>query len=144
MTSQRALFPWQVETLVVLAIVMALVVSACRVEESAELCSVPTEADVAAAIAARPTPDPSAEVSGDFVGRQALVVVAPIPQGLTVQELIENPTAYLSARLIPPEVLCTTSIQSVAQLQQMLGYEFGVTVDAGFLLDTRMLERLAR
>jgi len=60
--------------------------------------------------------------------KQVLVVTQTIPGGTSVREIVEAPTAYLSARAVPEEFVAASAVSSVAQLRELDG--FVLTSDA--------------
>jgi len=54
--------------------------------------------------------------------RQVLVVVETIPRGTSVNELLEAPTVYLSARAVPEQFVAASAITSVAELRELEGF----------------------
>lgn len=59
--------------------------------------------------------------SSDESSRQVLVVTQTIPRGTSVNELIEAPTVYLSARAVPEQFVAASAITSVAELGELAG-----------------------
>lgn len=57
----------------------------------------------------------------DEASRQVLVVTQTIPRGTSVNELIEAPTVYLSARAVPEQFVAASAITSVAELGELSG-----------------------
>lgn len=57
----------------------------------------------------------------DESSRQVLVVTQTIPRGTSVNELIEAPTVYLSARAVPEQFVAASAITSVAELGELSG-----------------------
>lgn len=135
-------------TLVCLVVVLGLG-AGCAVDETAQVCHISTDAElemrweaVAAERATEPTSsgvdDPVATTRSDFgSNRQVLQVIQAIPAGLAVRELIEAPTVHLSARAVPQDMTCPTTISSVAQLRGMNGETADVRIEAGQFLDMR-------
>ena len=57
----------------------------------------------------------------DESSQQVLVVTQAIPRGTSVNELIEAPTVYLSARAVPEQFVAASAITSVAELGELSG-----------------------
>lgn len=57
----------------------------------------------------------------DAATAQVLVVSTAIPRGTSVNELIEAPTVYLTARSVPEEFIAASAIRTVGELNDLSG-----------------------
>jgi len=132
------------------------VCTACAVEVDQISCGLATYDQAEAvweqakqdAIAAGATPGtgPDATLDGsvqvDLVRRQVLVVNNVVPAGTTVQQILESPTAWLTARAVPASVGCDTTISTIGGLGGLAQrYDAVVARDIapGVFLDQRHL-----
>jgi len=83
-----------------------------------------------------------AESPEETVNQQVLVVTQPIPAGTNVDDILDTPSSYLSARAVPAEFVAESAITSVADLEELRGLTLSSDALAGEqLLRGRFIDR---
>ncbi len=117
-----------------------LLAAGCAVEEASEVCPISSQAAIEAFVESLATSDPdesSASSAQPMQSRQVLLTTTGLSEGFPVQEVLEDPSAYLRAIAVPEMFACSSTIASVAQLQSLADLEAAVTIEPGRFLDLR-------
>lgn len=83
-----------------------------------------------------------AEETADQVNQQVLVVTQPIPAGTNVNDILDAPSSFLSARAVPEEFVAEAAITSIEELEELRGLTLSSDALAGEqLLRGRFIDR---